>query len=162
MVMKRLKSFFLLLPYLGLVGCGKEVEEVKKANIERAQELDSNTFSVHYKHVALSSFHRNIPRNANFRILDKFSFTSETAITEAIEIYYNVISEPFGYEFKCIYLPNNINQHFEFSLCSNSVGSNLGNVMEIDFMLDQGKKIIIQSQETHAFEAQLPHQVAWK
>jgi len=162
MVMRKLKSFLLLLPCLGLIGCGKEVEEVKKATIERAQELDSETFSIHYRHVALNSFHQSIPRNANFRILDKFSFASETPLNEPIEIYYNVVPEPFSYEFKCIYVPNNSTQYFEFTKCSNSVGSSLGNVMGIDFMLDHGKKVVIQSKEIHSFEAHLPHQVEWK
>lgn len=160
--MKKFKSYILFLMCSFLLGCGKEVAEVKNANLEQTQQLDSSSFTLHYEHLPFNSFHRIIPRNANFKLLDKFPFQSDVPLTHALAIFFNATQVPFAFEFKCIYTPNNSTQQFELARCLNSVENNLGSVIGIDFMLDKDKRIVIQSQETQVFETQVNFQVEWK
>ncbi len=147
---------------LTLVGCGKKVEDIKRATIEASPEADSGLLTIDYQHSAFTAVQTLIPRNANFRIPESFSFTSDAQIQLPFQVYYNTTTEPFNYEFKCTYLPHNPDKKFYLQHCFNSIDSNLGNVIGIDFMLDEGKFILMESQETNSFQAFIHHPVVWK
>jgi len=156
------KFILLVLATLNLVACGKEVEDVKRATIEASPEADTGLLTIDYQHSAFTAVQTVIPRNANFRIPESFSFTAEAKIQHPFQVFYNTTTEPFTYEFKCTYLPNFNEKRFYLQHCFNSIDSNLGNVVGIDFMLDEGKVILMESQETNSFHAFIHHRVVWK
>lgn len=161
-----MRNFKLCLLFLTLlsIGCGKQVEEVDNTHVQSAQEVDSKHFILNYQHSSLINFQQLIPRNANFKIPEAFEFVVEEGITltQNLHVFYNMNSYHSQYEFKCVYKPNNAINFFELVSCYNRNGRNLGPVLGIDFMLDEGKNILIQSLEVNSFEATILHQVDWK
>lgn len=159
--MSRLSWKFICL--VALLGCGKEVEDVKNASVIAQQDSATRMLTINYQHSAFAAVQTTIPRNATFKILELFEFAADTTIKEPFHIYYNVAAAaPFHYEFKCVYHPSNEEKLFHLQRCYNFVENDLGHVVGVDFMLDEGKGILMQSQEKNSFQAIITHQVEWK
>lgn len=160
--MSKLSLNFIFL--LALTSCGKKVEDVKNASVINHQDAStSRQLTIDYQHSAFSASQTIIPRNAHFKIPEYFAFSSQALITKPFHIYYNVVSgSSLEFEFKCVYLADNQQQLYQLSRCYNFFESDLGNVVGIDFMLDEGKAILMNSQEANTFHAVIDHQVEWK
>lgn len=160
----KVNGLVLVLLSLLLIGCGKEVVEVEKGRVLTAQEMESKTFSIQYDHPTLKTFLKPIPRNATFKIPDIIEFNTDAGIilSQNLQIFFNMQDDHLTYEFRCIYRPNNSSQEFELVSCFNHDQQNLGSILGIDFMLDEGKSILIQTAEVNAFGAIIHLPVEWK
>lgn len=154
-------NFIFLCLTLSVASCGKEMVDVKSQQSHLAQNDNSRIFSIKYQHSALTS-QTIIPRNATFKIPEQFAFTSDFDLNQEFEIIYNFNPDNFHYEFKCFYRPVNLNDQFVLNRCLDFNGNNLGDVVDVDFMMDAGKAILLRSAETFQFNFTIDYQVEWK
>lgn len=154
-------NFVFICLTLALAACGKKIDDVKSHQANITQVENSKVFSIKYQHTALTS-QTVIPRNANFKIPDHFTFLSDSTLSQEFEIIYNFNPDNFTFEFRCFYRPDNQMDEFQLDRCLDFSGNNLGNVTGVDFMLDAGKTILLRSQESQPFHFTVDYQVEWK
>lgn len=158
---KKTLGFLSISLLMTLISCGKKVEEIRGGQIQLGQEVTSPILDITFNN-SFPSLSTAIARNGNFTIPGAFAFSSSARITKPFEIFYNLVEQPFHFEFKCVYSPDNVSKFFYLEHCLNDAGQNMGSVSGVDFILDAGKKILMQSSERNLFQTIIRFQIDWK